>query len=87
MSVAPENLVLSGRGVMEWEPWVWRATGSRWLRKSLLGTIGLLFIWSVSFGPLVEWRQQQILERMQPMIEELTDVGPPAPRPSAKPGH
>lgn len=71
---------------MEWEPWVWRATGSRRLRKSTVATIGLLFIWSVGFGPLVEWRQQQILERMQPMIGELTDVDPPALLPSAKAG-
>lgn len=58
---------------MEWEPWVWRATGSRWIRKSILATIGLLLIWSVGFGPLVEWRQRVLLERMQPLISELLD--------------
>lgn len=55
------------------------------MRKSLMATIGLLFIWSVGFGPLVEWRQEQILERIQPMIEQLIDVEPTVPRLSAEP--
>lgn len=60
--------------------------GSRCVRKSLVATIGLMFIWSVGFGPLVEWRRQQILERIQPMIEELMDVEPTLSLPSAEPG-
>jgi hypothetical protein len=65
---------------------VWRATGSRWVRKSLVATIGLMFIWWVGFGPFVEWRQQQILKRIQPMTEELMDVVPTLSLPSAEPG-
>lgn len=59
---------------MEWESWVWRATGSRWVRKSLVASIGLWLIWSIGFGPLVEWRQQLILERLQPIIAEIVTV-------------
>ena len=67
---------------MEWESWVWRATVSRRVHKSLVASIALLIIWSVGFGPLVEWRQSLILERIQPIIAELIQVDP-APSPDA----
>lgn len=63
------------------EPWIWRLTGSRRLSTSIVATIGLLFICSVGLGPLVEWRQEPILERTQTMIDEPSDVDPPAPLP------
>jgi hypothetical protein len=63
---------------MEWERWVWRASGNRRLRKSIVATVGLLLIWSMAFGPLVEWRQRLLLERMQPLSSELFDE-PPQP--------
>ena len=71
---------------MDWESWVWRATGSRRVRKSLVASIGLMMIWSVGFGPLVEWRQQVIVKRLQPVIAKIVEVDavqPPAP--SARP--
>lgn len=71
---------------MDWESWVWRATGSRRVRKSLVASIALLIIWSVGFRPLVEWRQTLMLERMQPTIAELIQVDRvPAPSPDAPP--
>ena len=92
MSVALGILRLNTEGWdMEWESWVWRATGSRWARKSLMATIALLLIWSVGFGPLVAWRQRVIIERMQPIITDLIEVEPvqpPSPPDSPRrPGH
>lgn len=70
---------------MEWESWVWRATGSRRVRKSLGASIVLLLIWLIGFGPLVEWRQQLMLKRLEPLIAEIVEVDP-APSSPVDPG-
>lgn len=75
---------------MEWQSWVWRLSANRRMRKSLLGSIGLLLVWSIAWGPLVEWRQQVLLDRMQPFLDGMSDgVAPPLdqeqPSPKIKP--
>lgn len=73
---------------MEWQSWIWRLSGNRRVRKSLLGSVGLLVVWSVAWGPLVEWRQQMLLDRMQPFLDGMTDTAstpPPESDPSPKP--
>ncbi|MBD3924277.1 hypothetical protein IEZ26_06560 [Nocardioides cavernae] len=59
---------------MEWELWVWRATASRGVRKSIAASTGLVIVWLFAFGPLVEWRQKAMMERLQPIIAEIVDV-------------
>lgn len=76
---------------MEWESWVWRASGSRWARESLAATFVLLVIWSIGFGPLVEWRRQTIQDQLQPFIENIVEIKPvrqsPPVGPQRKQGH
>lgn len=62
---------------MEWQSWIWRLSGSRRVRKSLLGSVGLLVVWTFAWGPLVEWRQQMLLDRMQPFLDGMTDTADP----------
>lgn len=64
---------------MEWQSWIWRLSGNRRVRKSLVGSVSLLIVWSVAWGPLIEWRQQMLLDRMQPFIDGMTDTASPPP--------
>lgn len=59
---------------MEWQSWVWRLSGNRRVRKSVVGSVGLVFVWSIAWGPLVEWRQQTMLDRMQPLLDRATET-------------
>lgn len=68
---------------MDWKQLVWFATDNQLARKSLLGSVVLLGIWAVGFGPLVEWRQQALLEQIQPLIEHISEIVVPAPTPGS----
>lgn len=57
---------------MEWERGVWWLTGSRWARKFAVVTVALAAVWLTQYGPLIEWRQERILERMQPFLDQMT---------------
>lgn len=59
---------------MEWQSWVWRLSESRRVRKSVVGTVGLVFVWSIAWGPSVEWREQTMLDRMQPLLDRATEA-------------
>lgn len=58
---------------MEWERVVWRLTGSRWARKLAVVTLALAAVWLTQYGPLIEWKQERILERMQPFLDQMTN--------------
>lgn len=58
---------------MDWQWFVWRGLGSRWARKTVAGSITALVTWSLLWGPLVEWRQQQITQRMEQLVWLILD--------------
>ncbi len=35
-------------------------------------TLALVMIWALQSGALIEWRQERILERMQPLLDQMT---------------
>lgn len=58
---------------MDWQWFVWRGLGSRWARKTMAGSVTALVTWSLLWGPLVEWRQQQIAQRIEQLVELILD--------------
>lgn len=35
-------------------------------------TLALVMIWALQSGALIEWKQERILERMQPFLDQVT---------------
>lgn len=70
---------------MDWQQLVWWATGSKGVRKSLAATVLLLGVWSIAAGPLVEWRQQMYMDRLQPAFDRFAEIGAPASVPTPTP--
>lgn len=71
--------------MMDWQHVVFFTTEHRLLRRTTVGTIMLLGVWLVGFDSLVAWQQEQLLERFQPMIDRIGEIGTTASVPTPAP--
>lgn len=68
---------------VDWERGVWWVSSNRWVRKSLPLTVLLVAIWALHSEALIEWQQERILQRLQPILDRMATAGEARPSPAA----